>query len=627
MTEASDSRDPGETLHPITRQMLVSSLWLVKVRWIAVGALVLGGIFATVAGYHISQPAILTLALYLLVANCVFTLVGLRIKESESSRRQLRVFNNIQIIADWVAVIVLVYFTGSITSPFLFFFFFHLVMAAILTPVARFYFNAIVAVVLINTMFLVEYSGLLPHQQLFEGSLAAHLWQPRYMIAYQGALSLSVFFTAYFSSWVSELWRRRVGELFDTKSRLEDATRRMHSIYEVLRLVGVNFEMDDLLAHLTREATRLWELNASLIAVFEQDSRRIGFVAAHGIDEGDRPDLLRLFDDPAFNGEVEKGHPFLFREPGRGGDASPAQKAPADARERSLMVVPLRVGASMIGVCVFISQSPSRFPQEDNLYFQIFCDLIAIDIENTRIRRSLRSHDLERSRFYHRVAHELRAPLAAALTTLVVIAEGYVTEPARLKELVQKVGLRLESLNETLNELLLLAQDQGAAVQKTLEEVEIGAVVRSSADFFDALARKKGIVLSLEIEAGVPTVLSTCTSLDRVCSNLISNAIKYTLPGGEVRITLARSGDRRIRLAVTDTGIGIPADAQDKLFTEFYRAPNAKELGEVGTGLGLNITKKLVEECGGQIAFESAEGRGTTFTITLPAAGPSAAPG
>jgi signal transduction histidine kinase len=414
-----------------------------------VGITVVIGLIAPFVGYNISLPAILSLAFYLLVANCIFTLVGLRLNTPEVSGRALRVFNDSQIIADWLAIIVLVYFTGGITSPFIFFFFFHLIMAAVLTPVANFYFNASVVVVLLNTIFLAEYFGLLPHQTLFDGSTPAHSWQPPYMIVFLGSLTLSIFLTVYASSWVSGLWRRRVSELFDMKSRLEDSQK-------------------------------------------------------------------------------------------------------------------------------------------------------------------------ERSRFYRLVTHELRAPLAAARTMLVVIADGYVTQPDRQKALVEKVGRRLDAMIEVLNDLLLLAQSRDTTAKADLEEVDLGTLVNNSVEFFRAQANTKEIALSSMIGKNIPPPLATRAGLDCICSNLISNAIKYTVKGGQVAIDLSSNDGQSVQLVVSDTGIGIPQEAREKLFTEFYRAPNARKSGETGTGLGLTITKKLVDEFGGQISFESTEGKGTTFTIILP---------
>jgi len=104
--------------------------------------------------------------------------------------------------------------------------------------------------------------------------------------------------------------------------------------------------------------------------------------------------------------------------------------------------------------------------------------------------------------------------------------------------------------------------------------------------------------------------------------NLLGNAIKYTLPGGEVTASL-RLKDGQLVGEVRDTGIGIPAEEQGRLFQEFFRAKNAKALSLRGTGLGLVIVKRIVDGAGGSIWFESQEGKGSTFTFSLP---PASAP-
>ncbi len=455
--EVAARKRQQEQLRPIKSQVLVSSLWLIKARWVVVAVTLAIGLAAPLVGYTISLPALLSLAFYLLIANCIFTLVGLRLNTPEVSGRALRLFNDSQIIADWLAIIVLVYFTGGLTSPFIFFFFFHLIMAAVLTPVANFYFNASVVVILLNSVFLAEYFGLLPHQALFEGAVPAEIWRPSYMIVFLGTLTLSIFLTVYASSWISGLWRQRVIELYDTKSRLEETQK-------------------------------------------------------------------------------------------------------------------------------------------------------------------------ERSRFYRWVTHELRAPLAAARTMLSVITGGYVTQPDRQKELVGQVCRRLDGMLEVLNDLLLLAQSRDAAAKTDLEEVDLRTLLSNSVEFFRPQAAAKGIALSLTAGENIPCLLASRSGLDCICSNLISNAIKYTAKGGQVTVALIPGGDQAVRLRVRDTGIGIPPEARERLFTEFYRAPNARNIGETGTGLGLAITKKLVEGFGGRIDFDSAEGAGTTFTITIPVRQPPAEP-
>jgi signal transduction histidine kinase len=105
--------------------------------------------------------------------------------------------------------------------------------------------------------------------------------------------------------------------------------------------------------------------------------------------------------------------------------------------------------------------------------------------------------------------------------------------------------------------------------------------------------------------------------LDRVFDNLISNAVKYTRPGGSVRVSLEHKNNEAW-VTVADTGIGIPPEAMQHMFEEFYRAPNAKEFEFEGTGLGLTIVKDLITRFGGRIAIESQPEEGTSVTVTLP---------
>ncbi|MCL4395978.1 MAG: sensor histidine kinase [Chloroflexi bacterium] len=135
-----------------------------------------------------------------------------------------------------------------------------------------------------------------------------------------------------------------------------------------------------------------------------------------------------------------------------------------------------------------------------------------------------------------------------------------------------------------------------------------------------APANEKNLKLSFNCECGAreAVVSATREGLDRILTNLVSNAIKCTLPGGSVSLRLRRT-DGEAELDVADTGIGIPAQALPHLFEEFYRAPNARAQHKQGTGLGLAITRDLVMRFGGRISAATAPGEGTRFTVTLPA--------
>jgi two-component system, OmpR family, phosphate regulon sensor histidine kinase PhoR len=133
----------------------------------------------------------------------------------------------------------------------------------------------------------------------------------------------------------------------------------------------------------------------------------------------------------------------------------------------------------------------------------------------------------------------------------------------------------------------------------------------------EVIAGAKELKITVEVEASLKPVRIDADQAKSVWTNLISNAIKYTPRGGAVQIRLRQQGDLLFG-EVEDNGIGIPQEAQEKLFSEFYRAHNARELSIPGTGLGLAIVRQIIESRGGEIEVESQEGQGARFTFTLP---------
>jgi signal transduction histidine kinase len=155
--------------------------------------------------------------------------------------------------------------------------------------------------------------------------------------------------------------------------------------------------------------------------------------------------------------------------------------------------------------------------------------------------------------------------------------------------------------------------------QRNLEPVVLDEVVQRVVNRFSVPAQEKQLTLAYYKKTGERNVLVSAIpeDLDRLFNNLISNAVKYTQPGGTATVTLSLNGEEA-QIMVEDTGIGIPEDAMQHLFEEFYRAPNAKEMEREGTGLGLTIVKDIVTRFNGQIAVRSQPGQGTSFTVTLP---------
>ena len=145
----------------------------------------------------------------------------------------------------------------------------------------------------------------------------------------------------------------------------------------------------------------------------------------------------------------------------------------------------------------------------------------------------------------------------------------------------------------------------------------LNGVVNRIVDTVQSEVEEKKIDLQVEVPEALLTIKANEDDLERLLGNLLENAVKYTPPRGRVSLALS-SQDHGVRIVVSDTGIGIPPESLPRIFEEFYRAKNAKEMGQEGTGLGLSLVKHIVDRYHGTISVESKVQDGSTFTVTFP---------
>lgn len=235
--------------------------------------------------------------------------------------------------------------------------------------------------------------------------------------------------------------------------------------------------------------------------------------------------------------------------------------------------------------------------------------------------RRLEELDKAKKLFFRLMTHELQAPLSAIQSYLQLMLEEYLT-PEQHKDILQKCIARLEEEKKLIGDLMELGRLQAIGPAPDTAPAQLGEILRQVADELASQSAQKNLRLTVEIQEELPPVIGSPKLFKSLWENLLGNAIKYTLPGGEVTASL-RLEDGQVVGETRDTGIGIPAEEQGRLFGEFFRARNAKALSLRGTGLGLVIVKRIVDGAGGSIRVESEEGKGSTFTFTLP---PAAAP-
>ncbi|MBI3298919.1 MAG: HAMP domain-containing histidine kinase [Elusimicrobia bacterium] len=235
--------------------------------------------------------------------------------------------------------------------------------------------------------------------------------------------------------------------------------------------------------------------------------------------------------------------------------------------------------------------------------------------------RRLGELDESKRTFVAAVTHELRAPLAAMRHHLKDLrSEGGLPESAakRLESFERNLG-RLEHFVTSLLETAKVAR---GSVELRLRPAALGPIVEDAAAFFASHAREGGLDLGAEVAADLPQARMDSDLVAQVIANLVSNAIKFTPRGGRVRVSARKGADgRTLELAVTDTGAGIPAEAQKSLFRPFERVKGTRG---PGTGLGLALVKRVAELHGGDVRLDSAPGKGSTFLVRFPVSGPAA---
>jgi signal transduction histidine kinase len=478
--------------------------------------------------------------------------------------------------------------------------------------------TALLAVVGITAA--AEVYGWLPHQSLsLRGVDIVPVPHPMRALSTFGFWAATAYLAVGLMGSAVSGMRQRIQDI-ERRGQAEAATqRRLQSIFSTLDVIGSVRDLKRVLETAVAEVALVMQVKGISVKLLSEDGKLLRYAAAFGLPESIVREKVVEVERSPLNKRVIQGEPFVTgqitaTEMFQFGETLSA------AHLQSVLFVPLTLEGRVIGILGAYCEKPDRFDAEEVNFFRLTARLVAIAVENARAYEAVTAMSGERTWFMMKVAHNLRAPLAGMLSILEVVRDGYLGPiNDQQSEYLRRLDRRARTMLALVNELMTLSRNRQRPDGECAATTELAVLARRVQRTFQDKAAEKRIAFRVSLSGALPDVRGRLETVEQMLENLVSNAIKYTPAEGSVDVRFSRANGT-VRIEVSDTGIGIPASARPKLFTEFFRAENAKATEDIGTGLGLAIVKEIADQLGGRIVVESEEGAGTIFVVHLPIA-------
>jgi signal transduction histidine kinase len=605
----------------VEEELEASVAWLIRLRWLAG----LGVLIATWSVNAIIKLQIYSFPLYLigaviLIYNSIFYFIEQRLKQNAENGQAYTSLAQWQVGLDWLAMILLIHFSGGIESPAILFFIFHIIIASIFFTPRTAYGFTIIAILLVWITVWMEFGGVLPHRPVIgfvQEQLYKNIWYVLSTLVFFGATGL---ISAYLATTINQRLRRREEEVMVLTESLQRASARLQALNDGARTISSTLELSQVLNRLAKSTTEAMQVRACSIRMLDPTGLRLDPVAEYGLSQGYlNKGPLELENNPLVR-EVLSGKTINVADI-RQTTLLQYPKAAEQEGIRSILTAPLMGKSGPMGILRAYSQDIDHFSQDDEAFLTAIAAQGSIAIENALAYQAIETLDATKSQFVRMVTHELRSPVSVMKSLLRTITDGYTGGlNDQQRDILERVSKRADALQGLIDDLLDLAAGKvDLKSHGETESIRLEDTIEQVIKRFEISAKEKEIELEWKNHISeIPTLIkATQEGLDRVFNNLVSNAIKYTLPKGKVTVSLERVGNEA-KVTIEDTGIGIPEEAQSHLFQEFFRASNAKEMEREGTGLGLAIVKDIVTRFGGRVGVKSEIGVGSQFTIILP---------
>lgn len=407
-------------------------------------------------------------------------------------------------------------------------------------------------------------------------------------------------------------------EMQESFANLAKHEEQLNKLYEFSKLLNQTTNQEKLIQIVLEGLQEAADAQVGAFMLYNREENVLTVKYASGLLEHERLASLRLGEGLAGKAALQRKTLVASYNEGQ----LRSQNLQGKITMSSEIYQPLIVHDRLLGVIALGRLGNNSFSSSDQKLVDSLSDQISITLDNTynhlqtqEALKKIQELDKLKSEMINTVSHELRTPLASILGFTELLLKKSPNE-VKAKKYLATVYSEAERLKVLINDFLDLQKIENGRFEFQNTHVDLYGLLQSCIETYEGQS-KDNHPITLEVQEGLPMILTDPDKISQVVGNLLSNAIKYSPNGGQIEVKALRSGLDQIRVEIRDHGLGIPEEAQRNLFKPFYRVDNSdrREIG--GTGLGLAICEKIIKALGGNIWAESIHGQGSTFSFNL----------